>query len=169
MSAQSAATPRSSSPSSPALVVAAWTAAVVGVSLAGGLATDTSSAWYEGLDLPAFQPPGVVFGIVWTVLYVLIALAGISATRATAGTSRFRSIHLLFAGNLLLNVAWTWIFFQGERPVLAGIEVLVLLGTTVALIVALRPVRPRAALLLVPYAAWAAFAGVLTWTIALTN
>jgi len=150
-------------------VVAVWTAAVLAVLLVGGLATDTSSSWYEGLDLPAFQPPGAVFGIVWTILYALIALAGISATRAVLGTPAATPVLGLFAANLVLNVAWTWIFFQAHAPAVAGVEILALLATTVALVVRLRPLRPRAALALVPYALWVTFATVLTWTIAATN
>lgn len=168
MSTAPVTAPLRARPAGPTVVVG-WALALVAVSLAGGLASDTGSSWYEGLDLPPFQPPGPVFGIVWTVLYVLIAVAGITATRATAGTAAFRPVHLLFAVNLVLNVAWSWIFFQGHAPVLAGIEVVVLLATTVTLAARLRGPAPRAALLLVPYALWVSFATVLTWTIALTN
>lgn len=145
-------------------VALAWAAAVAAVALVGGLATDTTSSWYEGLDRPAWQPPGAVFGPVWTVLYVLIA---ISATLAYRDVRERRTLVLgLFAVNLVLNVGWTWIFFQGHAPVAAGVEILLLLATIVALI----RLTPRtSALLLVPYAAWVTFATALTWTIAFTN
>src|SRR5689334_8699280 len=103
-------------------VAVAWAAAVALVALVGGLATDTSSSWYEALDRPSWQPPGAVFGPVWTVLYVMIAISATLAWRDT----RSRLVLGLFAVNLVLNVGWTWIFFQGHAPVAAGIEILAL-------------------------------------------
>jgi benzodiazapine receptor len=149
-------------------IAAGWAAAVTAVAVVGGLATDTSSDWYQDLDRPAWQPPGAVFGPVWTVLYVLIAVAATLAYRDVGGPRR-RLVLGLFAANLVLNVAWTWIFFQGHAPTAAGVEILFLLGTIVALIALVRPHNRAAALALAPYGAWVAFATVLTWTIAAKN
>jgi tryptophan-rich sensory protein len=146
----------------------AWGAALVLVALLGGLGSDTDSDWYRGLDLPAFQPSGSVFAPVWTVLYVLIAISATLATRDAPRPLRGRIIGL-FALNLVLNVAWTWIFFKAHAPVLAGIEIGVLLATILALIWLVRPVNGLAAALLVPYTASVLFATALTWTIAATN
>jgi tryptophan-rich sensory protein len=151
-----------------AAVAAGWAAAVTAVAVVGGLATDTSSDWYRQLDRPSWQPPGAVFGPVWTVLYVLIAIAATLAYRDVGGPRR-RLVLGLFAANLALNLAWTWIFFQGHAPTAAGAEILVLLGTIIALIALLKPHNRVAAAVLVPYAAWVTFATALTWTIALRN
>jgi tryptophan-rich sensory protein len=147
---------------------AGWAVAVIAVAVVGGLATDTNSDWYQALERPSWQPPGAVFGPVWTVLYVLIAVAATLAWRDVRGPRR-RLVLGLFAVNLVLNVAWTWIFFQAHSPVAAGVEILVLLGTVLALIRLLWPANRVAALALVPYAAWVAFATALTWTIAAAN
>ena len=147
---------------------AGWAAAVVVVAVVGGLATDTSSDWYRALDRPAWQPPGAVFGPVWTVLYVLIAVSATLAWRDVRGPRR-RLVLGLFAVNLVLNVAWTWIFFQAHAPAVAGVEIVVLLATILALIRLVWPANRIAALALVPYAAWVAFATALTWTIAANN
>lgn len=143
-------------------------ATVVAVAAIGGLATDTTSSWYQQLDRPSFQPGGAVFGPVWTVLYVMLGVSAWLAWRDVRDEDRGRVI-ALYGANFVLNAAWTLIFFQGHAPVAAGIEILVLLGTIIALIVLVRRWSPVAAWLLVPYAAWVAFASVLTWTIALTN
>lgn len=149
-------------------VAAGWAAAVTAVAVAGGLATDTSSDWYRDLDRPSWQPPGAVFGPVWTVLYVLIAVAATLSYRDVGGPRR-RLVLGLFAANLALNLAWTWIFFQGHAPAVAGIEILFLLGTIVALIRLVWPHNRAAAAALAPYGAWVAFATALTWTIAARN
>jgi translocator protein len=149
-------------------VVVAAIAAVVAVSAIGGLATDTDSGWYQALDRPSFQPAGATFGIVWTTLYALIAISISICVSRAEGPAR-RELIGLWVVNLLLNVGWTWIFFQAESPLGAGIEILVLLATTLVLIARSRPWSRVGALLLVPYALWISFATVLTWTIEFTN
>jgi translocator protein len=149
-------------------VAVGWGAAVAAVAIAGGLATDTTSEWYRRLNRPSWQPPGAVFGPVWTVLYVLIAVAATLAYRDVGGPRR-RLVLGLFVANLALNLAWTWIFFQGHKPTAAGVEILLLLGTIVALILLVRPHNRAAALALAPYCAWVAFATALTWAIAARN
>ena len=76
-----------------------------------------------------------------------------------------RPLYVLFGTNLALNTAWTLIFFRGRNPLAAGVEIVVLEATTVALVVRAWPVSRLAAVLLVPYALWVAFATALTWAI----
>lgn len=144
------------------------TGAVVGIAGLGGLATDTDSAWYRNLELPSWQPPGAVFGPVWAVLYALLARSAYLAWRDLTG-SRRTPILGLYALNGALNLAWTVLFFRAHRPVIAGIEILVLLATILALIILMRPVSRQASWALVPYALWVAFATALTWAIAAKN
>ena len=127
----------------------------------GALATGSvpSGRWYRGLDTPSWQPPGAVFGPVWTVLYALIATSMLVVRR------RERPPWVLLGSNLALNLAWTIIFFRGRSPLAAGVEIVVLEATTIALVVRARPVSRLAALCLVPYALWVALATALTWTI----
>lgn len=142
--------------------------AVLAVAVVGGLATDTTSSWYETLDRPEFQPPGAVFGAVWTVLYIALGVSAWRAWRVVTGKER-DLVLALYAANFVLNAAWTLIFFQLHAPIAAGVEILVLLGTIIALVRLLQPWDRPAAWLLAPYGLWVAFASVLTWTIALTN
>ena len=162
--AQTLAAPRSHHRRAALLI----TAAVVAIAGLGGLATDTNSEWYRDLDLPSWQPPGAAFGPVWTVLYALLARSAYLAWRDLSG-SRRTPILGLYVLNGALNLAWTILFFRVHRPVLAGVEILLLLATIVGLIVLMRPVSRQAAWALVPYALWVAFAAALTWAIAAKN
>jgi translocator protein len=123
-----------------------------------------NSRWYRRLDKPSWQPPGAVFGPVWTVIYALIA-ASMFTVRRSGDDDAQRPLFVLFGTNLALNLAWTLIFFRGRSPLAAGVEILALQGTTVALVVRAWPVSRLAALLLLPYALWLAFATALTWAI----
>ena len=75
----------------------------------------------------------------------------------------------LYAANGALNLAWTYIFFQAKQPVVAGIEILLLLVTIVAMAVLVRPFSRIAAATLVPYGAWVAYASSINWAIAVQN
>jgi benzodiazapine receptor len=86
-----------------------------------------TGAWYEALRKPAWTPPDLVFPIVWSALYVMIAVAGWRVWRAPAG--RTRTIALaLWGGQLVLNAAWSWIFFGLHRPGWALLELIALLA-----------------------------------------
>jgi tryptophan-rich sensory protein len=147
---------------------AGWGAAVAAIALLGGLATDTSSDWYRGIEKPSWQPPGAVFGPVWTLLYVLLAISAALAWRDVRGPRR-RLVLGLYAANLVLNLGWTVIFFRLHAPWAAVGEILALLASIVALVVLVRRHNRLAAAALVPYGAWVAFAGVLTLWIAAEN
>jgi tryptophan-rich sensory protein len=141
-------------------------AAAVGATAGlGALATTPAldSRWYRGLQKPRWQPPGPVFGPVWSVIYALIATSMLIA-RSRDGAGQ-RPLFILFGTNLALNVLWTLIFFRGHSPLAAGVEIVILEGTTVALVVRTWPISRLAGLLLVPYALWIAFAAALTWAI----
>ena len=144
-------------------------AAVAGTAAAGGVATapGVSSRWYRKLDKPPWQPPGAVFAPAWTVIYALIAASMLVARRRRGGDEP--ALFVLYGSNLALNLAWTLIFFRGHSPLAAGVEIVVLEATTVALVVRAWPISRLAALCLVPYALWVAFATALTWSIAARN
>src|SRR3954451_20816696 len=122
------------------------------------------SRWYRRLDKPSWQPPGPVFGQVWTVVYALI-VASMMFVRRNGARDVQQPLFVLFGTNLALNLAWSLIFFRGRSPLAAGVEILVLEGTTVALVVRAWPMTRLAAMLLVPYALWLVFATALTWAI----
>lgn len=124
-------------------------------------------AWYQGLAKPAWTPPNVVFGPVWTVLYIMIAVAGWLAWRAN---SRGRSAALvLWAVALALNAAWSWLFFGQHAIGWALVDIGMLWTAILAfVVVASQPARV-AAWLFVPYLAWVSYATALNLAIWLMN
>ncbi|MFJ9523159.1 TspO/MBR family protein [Kitasatospora sp. NPDC101801] len=146
-------------------VVAAAVAATAAVGAAG---VDTDSSWYRNLDKPAWQPPPPAFGITWTALYGLIAVAGGRALVRTTGPERTR-LALLLGADLALNAGWNWLFFRARRPRLALAELVVLQGVNLALTDRVRRVDPVAGAALVPYAGWTGFAGALNTSLVIRN
>ena len=144
------------------LAVAAGT---VATAVAGGVATDPSSAWFGRLDKPGWYPPPATFGIVWTALYAGIAWAGGELLERSPDPA----LRPALAANLALNAAWTPLFFRAHRPALATAECAVLAVSSADLVRRALPVSRAAAAVLVPYAAWTAFATALSGSIARRN
>ena len=143
-------------------------ALAVGSAVVGGLATDPDSRWFRRLDKPAFYPPPQAFGIVWSALYTGIAWAGGEVLSRADGQQR-HDFGRAYAANLALNTAWTPLFFRAHRPWLATAESALLTASSVDLVRRADRVSRPAAAALVPYAAWTAFATVLSGAIARRN
>ncbi len=143
----------------------AFGAAAAGAALIGGLAVSGAPQEYTSLARPSWAPPSWLFGPVWTVLYVLIAVAGWLVWRRVGWSLALTA----WAAQLVLNAAWTPIFFGAGRYGWALVDIAllwVLIGLTVALFWRVSRV---AALLLAPYWAWVSFATVLNASIAASN
>lgn len=120
--------------------------------------------WYAELNKPSWNPPNRIFGPVWMTLYALMALSAWLVWRQRERIAIGWPL-TLFAGQLILNAAWSGIFFAMHRPGLAFAEVIVLWLMILATTVSFWRVHRAASLLLVPYLAWVAFASVLNGTI----
>jgi translocator protein len=131
---------------------------------AAGGAVFMPGEWYASLEKPAWNPPGWIFGPVWSALYAMMAVAawlvwkrgGFAAQRKALG---------LFLAQLFLNALWTPLFFGLQQPGLAFAEILLLWLVIVATLIAFRRVSRPAFWLLVPYLAWVSFAAVLNGTL----
>lgn len=144
-------------------LVAAFAAAGV-----GGGATYPAvgpGGWYEGLDKPPWTPPKQAFGPAWTVLYAAQAVAAWLVWRSGARHPASDPALRLYGAQLLLNAAWSLLFFGLRRPAWAVVEIAVLWVAIAATTAAFARRSRTAAALLVPYLAWVTFATALTVSI----
>lgn len=125
----------------------------------------TPGEWYAGLAKPSFNPPAWLFGPVWTVLYILIAVAGWRVWQRDRTGWPMK----LWWAQLALNFLWTPVFFAAHQIGLALIIVLLMLAAILGFIATAWRLDRVAALLFVPYAAWVAFASVLNGALSMLN
>ncbi|QKV73477.1 TspO/MBR family protein [Amycolatopsis sp. Hca4] len=147
------------------LALAGFFAAVAAVAVVGSLAATRSRDVYAALAQPPWAPPSWLFGPVWTVLYILIAVSGWLFWRAPGTRAGFA----WYAAGLVLNAAWTPLFFAAGAYTLALAEI-VLLDIVIAGTVAVFRRRSKtAAALQLPYLAWTLFATALNAAIIVLN
>lgn len=144
-----------------ALALFAFVAVCLAIGAIGGAVTSTSvGTWYQSLHKPPFNPPDWVFGPVWTVLYIAMAVAAWRVWRRL-GFGGARHALMLFAIQLALNLAWSVVFFGFQHIGMALVEILVLLAFIGATAVAFWRADRIAGLLFVPYLGWVGFATLL--------
>ncbi len=134
----------------------------------GMLTKEGTKIYAETLIKPVLSPPGIVFPIAWTILY---ALMGISTARVIlSDSSKARSKSLLFFGiQLVLNLAWSFIFFGAQRFDFALIELLVMIAVVIAMVVQFMKCDSIAGKLQIPYIAWLCFATYLNAAVMVLN
>jgi len=119
--------------------------------------------WYAALSKPSWNPPNWLFGPVWSVLYLLMAISVWLVWREKGiGTILPLSIFLL---QLILNAAWSWLFFGLHKPLWAFAEIIALWLAILANIILFWRINTIGGALLVPYFAWVTFAAVLNYTL----
>lgn len=148
-------------------VVVATVSALV-VAFLGGTITDLGP-WYMGLEKPAWSPPRPVFPIVWTTIFALTAVAGVTAWRHAPNSRTADTLIGLFALNGFLNILWSLLFFRVQRPDWAFAELVLLWLSIAALIVYCWRLSKLSGGLLVPYLVWVTIAGALNWQIVQLN
>jgi|TARA_X000000368_G_C23034506_1_gene714023 benzodiazapine receptor len=130
--------------------------------LLGGLSSsDTANdLWYQELNKSSLNPPGYVFGIVWPILYILMS---ISAFRTFIET---RNLFLL---QLFFNAIWSWLFFAFHMPVIALLNIWLLIALNIKLTINMFRVDSMSGFLFVPYIVWLFFASYLNLFIVINN
>jgi tryptophan-rich sensory protein len=117
-------------------------------------------AWYRTLPKPSWTPPNWLFPVAWSILYLLIAVAGWLVWRA-AGFSGAGLALGIYGLHLVFNALWSALFFGARRIDLAFVDVVAMWLSLAGTIALFAPIDPLAAALLAPYLAWVTFAGAL--------
>lgn len=125
------------------------------------------NGWFDSLVKPVFMPPSWLFAPVWIVLYTLI---GLSLYGVWTSKAKDKSVALwLFGAQLVLNAAWSLIFFGAKSLLFALADILVLWSLIVLTIVYFRRINRLAGNLLIPYLLWVTFAAILNLSIVILN
>ncbi|MFN5777965.1 MAG: TspO/MBR family protein [Novosphingobium sp.] len=130
--------------------------------LSGTAGGGAATPWFASLVKPSLFPPPATFGIVWTILYVLMGFALALVVTARGAPGRTAAI-AVFVVQLVMNLAWTPLFFGAHQITVALFLLLAIDVAVLATVVLFWRVRPLAGMLLLPYLAWVCFAAVLNW------
>lgn len=153
-----------------------WLKIIIGIVVCNAVGLLASSVtlpaipgWYEGLNKPFFSPPNWLFGPVWTTLYTLMGISAAAVWDLGFHLSKVRHALSIFGIQLMLNGIWSFIFFGFKSPLLAFIEILLLLAAIWFTFMRFKELKPWAAWLLIPYFLWVSFASVLNLSIFILN
>lgn len=139
----------------------------------GGLAaylTMGSMDIYSRINLPPLSPPGWLFPVVWSVLYVLMGIsAALVYTNKTSSPQDKKSALKTYGFQLIVNFLWTLIFFNLRNWLFAFVWILLLWVLIIIMIVKFCKIKPIAGLLQIPYLLWVTFAAYLNFMIFLLN
>lgn len=143
--------------------------AVVAVMAIGGWTTaEAIPQWYEGLSKPSWTPPNWLFGPVWTVLYILMAIAAWLVWRRRRNGNVGTAMGAWWV-QLALNLLWTLLFFGLRQPLWALVEIVLLWLAILLTLVLFNRIRRLAAALLLPYLLWVSYAASLNAGIVALN
>ena len=128
----------------------------------GGLSSSNTAddIWYQELTKSSLNPPGYVFGIVWPILYLFMS---ISAYRA------FEKIYKIFFVQLFFNTTWSWLFFAFHLPVIALLDIWLLIFLNIKITIVLLKTDRISTFLYIPYVLWLCFASYLNLFIVINN
>ena len=146
------------------LVLFIFVVVCLGIGFAGSFATMPNiDGWYKDIVKPSFNPPDSVFGPVWTFLYVTMAIAAWLVWRKTGA---LMSVPMaVFILQLILNLAWSFLFFGLQNPLAGLIDIVFLWASIILTIVLFWKVLPIAGIILIPYLLWVTFATALNFSI----
>jgi benzodiazapine receptor len=129
-------------------------------SIAGIFTAQAVPEWYSSLNKPSFSPPNWVFGPVWTTLYILLGISFFLVWKEKRSNARDRAIKI-FSIQMVLNFAWSFLFFYFKMIGVALIEIILLWMSIAAMLYLFNKIKPLAAYINIPYLLWVSFATVL--------
>lgn len=140
----------------------------VTLGLLSGLSTvNEINTWYATIQKPSWNPPDRIFGPVWTSLYILMGIAA-GMIWHTKDEKRIQAL-MLFVLQFMLNLGWSYIFFERHAIGFAFAEIIILLILIIVTTISFYKIKPLAAGLMIPYILWVSFATCLNGTIWLLN
>lgn len=143
------------------IVLIAITFSAAGI---GAFASIEAASFYQELQLPRWAPPAWLFGPVWTMLYLLMAVGAWLVWRVDQSKSAQIAL-LVFILQLLPNALWSWLFFAWKQGALAFANILLLILLVVTTCILFWKISRTAAALLLPYLAWISFAASLNYSV----
>ena len=146
------------------VTVLPWILLCAAAGVIGSIASRSAPEFYGALTQPSWAPPSGVFGPVWTLLYIAMAVSAwlVWRKRGWAGARGALGVFVLQLG---VNALWSWLFFAWHQGGWALADILVLLVLIVVTIVMFARISKAAAWLLAPYLAWVSFATVLNYSV----
>ena len=139
------------------LVVAVIFAAAIGSMASTTAGTDS---WYLSLNKSELNPPSYVFGIVWPILYILMIVSAYLA---------YQKVFLFFIIQLFFNATWSWLFFRFQMPLLALLDIYLLIALNIYILNLMYKENKLSFFLFIPYVFWISFASYLNLFIVINN
>ena len=150
-------------------VLILFVAVCLGIAGAGGLFTAGSvQDWYPTLHKPAWTPPSWIFGPVWTILYVMMAIAAWLVWRKRK-VDKVHGALGLFVLQLVLNAAWSPLFFGLKNPLAGLLDIIPLWAVILVTLMFFWRISIAAGVLLIPYWLWVGYATALNFTLWIMN
>ena len=139
------------------LIVAVILAAAIGSMASTSASTDS---WYLLLNKSELNPPSYIFGIVWPILYILMMVSAFLA---------HKKIFSIFIIQLFFNAAWSWLFFRFQMPLIALLDIYLLIAINIYILNLMYKENKVAFFLFIPYVVWISFASYLNLFIVINN
>ena len=139
------------------LIVAIIFAAAIGSMASTSAGTDS---WYLLLDKSVLNPPSYVFGVVWPILYIFMMVSAFLA---------HKKIFSIFIIQLFFNASWSWLFFRFQMPLIALLDIYLLIAINIYILNLMYKESKLAFFLFIPYVAWISFASYLNLFIVINN
>ena len=139
------------------LIVAVILAAAIGSMASTSASTDS---WYLLLNKSELNPPSYVFGIVWPILYILMMVSAFLA---------HKKVFSIFIVQLIFNAAWSWLFFRFQMPLIALLDIYLLIAINIYILNLMYKENKLAFFLFIPYVVWISFASYLNLFIVINN
>jgi len=139
------------------LIVAVILAAAIGSMASTSASTDS---WYLLLNKSELNPPSYVFGIVWPILYILMMVSAFLA---------HKKVFSIFITQLFFNAAWSWLFFRFQMPLIALLDIYLLIAINIYILNLMYKENKLAFFLFIPYVVWISFASYLNLFIVINN